>query len=151
MTATELLFLYFCACALSWGAHWMKVWERRALDRKLAEQQATILIWEALRLKLGEIIGETVFDLLNAQKRAGPENWIPSKFFTNEYKINEAVNLALIDKLWPRIRNEVIDPLDRLEKDLERDNQPIVDEVLNRFKMDPNPNSNPTDRIHLDN
>ena len=38
MTPTDLIFLYFCACALSWGAHWMKVWERNDEIKQLEEE-----------------------------------------------------------------------------------------------------------------
>ena len=126
MTPTDLLFLYTCACALSWGAHWMKVWERADRERQwndplshvtvgwLMEVNATISA-DRRRIKvMGYEIGETVFDLLNARKRAGPDNWIPSRFCSNEYKINEAVNLALIDKLWPKHPNHESNPTDRI-------------------------------------
>jgi len=107
MTATDLIFLFFCATAVFWGAHLMREWER--VDR-------TRQFWEGIE------DSEREWD-----------SWIPTKFCTNEYKINEIINADMIDALWPKIRKEVLNPLDQLEKDLEKANQPIVDRVFNRF------------------
>ena len=121
MTPADLIFLYFCACAVSWGAYWMREWERRDRERQFKDPLSHPTV--GFKMSIESVI------LSNHR----PVNWIPTGFCTKEYQINEILNQAFIKALWPKIRKEVLDPLDQLEKDIERDNQPIVDRVLNRW------------------
>lgn len=82
MTPIDLIFLYFCACAVSWGAYWMREWERRDRERQL---QSAIVGWrienvasiyaDTRRIEImGYEISKTMHDLINAPKWSNPES-----------------------------------------------------------------------------
>ncbi len=55
MTPADIIFLYFCAAAVCWVAHWMREWEGRDHGR-LAELRDKVERWK----KQDEEMGRTI-------------------------------------------------------------------------------------------